>query len=466
MSALRNYATTRVAPFVGVAALCALTGVSSARAAVEPSADASSDPSADSATHETAPVSADDADPNSQTDRWIDRWPPQRNLVELGIFGGLAFPSQQLELFEPDLNLPSQGFKALRSVAPEFGARLGFYPLRFLGAELEGAVIPARTDADGDRAMLWAVRGHAVAQLPTWSVTPFVLAGPSGLGVASERSAVGRDVDLGFHFGAGVKVFLTRRVALRLDLRDTLTAKRGISDGVGHTIELLAGLTLTLNRKKRRAPSDRDGDGILDPDDACIDVPGIPDRQGCPVGDRDGDGVLDPDDACITVPGIAEYDGCPIPDTDEDGILDPQDSCVEEPETVNGFDDKDGCPDTLPDEIRDFTGVIEGIYFDTNKDSIKPRSRDKLDHAAEVLTNFPSVSVEISGHTDDRGDDEYNRELSTRRAEAVRDYLVEHGVARDRLETRGVGETEPRDDNTTSRGRAKNRRIEFKLISP
>ncbi len=431
---------------------------------MEPAADgvesAAETPSGDAPTD-----SGDETPAQAPADRWIDRWPPERNMVEIGVFAGIALPSPRLELFEPDLTLPEQGFKTLRSVSPEFGGRIGFYPLRFLGAELEGAVVPARTDVDGDRATLWAFRGHAIAQLPRWSVTPFVLAGPSALGVASGRNALGRDVDLGFHFGAGVKAFITRRIALRFDLRDTLTAKRGISDGVGHTVELLAGVSVTLNRRKRRAASDRDGDGILDADDACIDVPGVPQRQGCPVGDRDGDGVLDPDDACITIPGIAEYDGCPIPDTDEDGILDPQDACVEEPETANGFEDKDGCPDALPDEIRDFTGVIEGIYFDTNKDTIKPRSRAKLDHAAEVLTNFPSVSVEISGHTDDRGDDEYNRELSTRRAESVRDYLVEHGVANDRLRTRGVGEAEPREDNTTSRGRAKNRRIEFKLIS-
>lgn len=448
--------------FVSAAILCALGHSSSVHAAEAP---AEGTTSADGAAVDSTVSADDNREGQTRTDRWIDRWPPERNMLELGIFGGLAFPAQRLELFEPDLNLPAQGYKALRRVAPEIGGRIGFYPLRFLGAEIEGAAIPARTDADGDRATLWAFRGHVIAQLPKWSVTPFVLAGPSALGVVSERNAVGRDVDLGFHFGAGVKVFVSRRVALRFDLRDTLTAKRGVSDGVGHTIELLAGLSLTLNRKKRRAPSDRDGDGILDPDDACIDVPGVQERQGCPVGDRDGDGILDPDDACIETPGIEEFDGCPIPDTDGDGILDPQDSCVEEPETANGFEDKDGCPDGVPDEIRDFTGVIEGIYFDTNKAIIKSRSRTKLDHAAKVLISFPSVSVEISGHTDDRGDDQYNLELSTRRAEAVRDYLVERGVERDRLQTRGVGETEPRDSNTTNRGRAKNRRIEFKLIS-
>lgn len=456
-------------PAAGVAALCALCGISTAQAADGPTIGASAAGSKNSNATEadaSADSSADrSANRPARADRWIDRWPPERNMVELGIFGGVAFPSQRLELFEPDLNLPDQGFKVLRRVAPEIGGRIGFYPLRFLGAEIEGAAIPARTAPDGDGAVLWAFRGHAIAQLPKWSVTPFVLAGPSALGVVSERSALGRDVDLGFHFGGGVKVFVNRWLALRLDVRDTLTAKRGISDGVGHTVELLAGLTVTLNRKKQRPPKDRDRDGILDSDDACIDVPGVPERQGCPVGDRDGDGILDPNDACITVPGIEEYDGCPIPDSDGDGILDPQDSCIEEPESPNGFEDKDGCPDTLPDEIRDFTGVIEGIYFDTNKASIKSRSRTKLDHAAKVLTEFTSVRLEISGHTDDRGDDAYNLDLSKRRAEAVRAYLVDHGVDISRLETRGVGETEPRATNTTSGGRAKNRRIEFKLIS-
>ncbi|MCH9683272.1 MAG: OmpA family protein, partial [Deltaproteobacteria bacterium] len=180
--------------------------------------------------------------------------------------------------------------------------------------------------------------------------------------------------------------------------------------------------------------------------------------------DTDGDGILDPDDACVDVPGVVEYKGCPIPDTDGDGILDPEDKCVTEPETFNGFDDEDGCPDEIPQEVKSFTGVIEGIYFDTNKDTIKAQSRAKLDKAAEVLTKFPTVKLEISGHTDSRGKPAHNTDLSRRRAESVKLYLIEHGVDASRLQTRGAGPDEPIADNRKKSGRAKNRRIEFRVV--
>jgi len=475
-------------------ALLQLTGLMTLAVAAPSDADAPSDDAAVSLS-----TSAETGDETPYRDRrkdqkWIHRWAPERNLVELGVFGGVAFPSPNLELFEPDLTLPDQGFKELRALSPDVGARVGYYPLRFLGLELEGAVLPTATDADDQSALVWAFRGHLIAQIPRWSVTPFVLAGPSALGVASDRNAVGNDVDLGFHFGGGVKVYVNRYLALRFDVRDTLTAKAGVGDGVGHTVELLGGLSLTLNRKKgKKPPGDRDRDGILDPDDRCIDVPGVPENEGCPYGDRDqdgildkddecpdtpgvpeyagcpipdtdGDGILDPDDKCVDEPGVVEYEGCPIPDTDGDGFLDPNDKCVDEPETKNGYEDDDGCPDEIPEEVKQFTGVIEGIFFDTNKDTIKSKSRTKLDNAVKVLTDFPEVRLEISGHTDDRGSDAYNMDLSARRAAAVKQYFVDHGIAADRLETRGAGETEPRESNSTKAGRAKNRRIEFKLL--
>lgn len=395
----------------------------------------------------TAPALADDTDPDKREDiKWIKRWAPERNMVELGVFGGVAIPHPQLELFEPDLTLPDQGFKRFKTVAPDVGGRAGFYPSRFLGLELEGAVIPTAT-RDDEQAILWALRGHLVAQVGLWSVTPFALAGVSALGVVSERQAVGNDLDAGFHFGGGVKIFVNRYIALRLDVRDTLTAKQGIADGVGHTVEILGGFTITLNRKrseKRPEPQ--------------------PEPPAEPI-DTDGDGIFDPDDACPEQPGVPEYDGCPVPDTDSDGILDPDDKCVEEPETKNEFEDADGCPDEIPEEVKKFTGVIEGIFFDTNKATIKPKSRTKLNNAAKVLKQFPTVKLEISGHTDSRGGDEYNMDLSGMRAEAVRRYLVDRGVDGDQLETRGAGEEEPRDSNDTKSGRAKNRRIEFRLLS-
>ena len=439
------------------------------------------------------PIEAAAAPERTETN-WIKRWRPERNMVELGVFGGVMFPSPRLELYEFDRTLPNAGFRPLRRFAPEVGGRIGFFPARVFGMEVEGAALPTEADGGGG-AVMWAGRGHGVLQLPFWSVTPFVVAGATGLGVASERAVVGNDVDLGFHFGGGVKVFFNRWVAMRLDVRDTVTGARGIADGVTHSPEVLLGLSLTLGRKKpvREKPSDRDGDGVLDPDDKCIDTPGLRRLDGCPVGDRDGDGILDPDDQCVDDPGVEAYDGCPIPDTDEDGILDPDDdcidtpgveayrgcpvpdtdgdgildpddACVEEPETVNEFEDDDGCPDELPQKIKQFTGVIEGIYFDSSKATIKKRSLPILDSAVSVLKEYESLRIEISGHTDAKGNDEYNRELSRRRAEAVKQYIVDQGVDASRIVTRGAGETQPIADNKTKRGRAKNRRIEFKLL--
>ncbi|MEX1361517.1 MAG: hypothetical protein AB1Z98_00200, partial [Nannocystaceae bacterium] len=262
--------------------------------------------------------------------KWIRRWAPERNMGELGVFGGVMFPHPRLELFEPSFDLPDQGFVPLRRIAPEGGARVGYYPARIFGMEAEGAVLPTATTND-DFVLMWGVRGQLVLQLPFWSVTPFVLAGASGLGVSSGREAVGNDLDLGFHYGVGLKIFFNRWVGMRLDLRDTLTARRGVGESVSHSPEALLGLMITLGRKRSKPPAgpiDTDGDGIFDPDDECVEVPGVAEYDGCPIPDTDGDGILDPDDQCVEVPGVAEYDGCPIPDTDGDGILDPDDQCV------------------------------------------------------------------------------------------------------------------------------------------
>ncbi|MEM9460339.1 MAG: OmpA family protein [Myxococcota bacterium] len=371
---------------------------------------------------------------------WIRRWAPERNTGELGVFGGLMFPHPRLELFEPAFDLDDQGFVPLRGVSPEVGARGGFYFLRWLGVEAEGALMPTRTSTN-QNALVWAFRGQLVGQLPYWSVTPFVLAGASALGVRSERAAVGNDVDLGFHYGAGVKVFVNRYLGLRFEVRDTLTARRGIGQSVIHSPEVLLGLTLTLGRKRSEP------------------------RPVAPVDlDADGDGILDRDDRCPNTPGVPAYQGCPVPDADHDLIPDPDDRCVYEPETDNNYQDEDGCPDEVPEAAKPFDGIIEGIFFDTAKSTIKAQSRPKLDRAVEVLEQYPDLRIEIAGHTDSQGDDAFNLKLSRDRAEAVKRYLTDRGIDGSRIRTRGAGETEPVADNDTKEGRAQNRRIEFHRV--
>ena len=163
--------------------------------------------------------------------------------------------------------------------------------------------------------------------------------------------------------------------------------------------------------------------------------------------------------------GIAEPLPPPPLDTDGDGFIDSEDDCPEEPETVNGYEDTDGCPDEVPEEVVQFMGVIEGIFFETDKDSILPDSETALARAVEILTKFPSIRIEISGHTDNVGTYAYNEDLSRRRAESVQRYLGERGIEASRIVTRGAAFDEPRASNDTSQGRAQNRRIEFKVIS-
>lgn len=167
-------------------------------------------------------------------------------------------------------------------------------------------------------------------------------------------------------------------------------------------------------------------------------------------GVDDDDGIVD------------KHDGCPEGDNDADGVADREDRCPEEPETKNGFRDKDGCPDEIPAEVQRFTGVIDGITFETHKAVIRPASTTVLQEALTVLEGYPDVRLEISGHTDDVGDDRLNLDLSQSRADAVRTWFVAHGIDAERLRAVGYGELRPRAENTTDAGRAENRRVEFR----
>lgn len=106
--------------------------------------------------------------------------------------------------------------------------------------------------------------------------------------------------------------------------------------------------------------------------------------------------------------------------------------------------------------------TLYGVEFDFGKFTLKPESYPVLDSAAGILNNFPEVEVEIHGHTDAIGSDEANLILSQKRAEAVRQYLIDvHMIEPVRLIARGFGESRPIADNNTEAGRARNRRVEF-----
>jgi outer membrane protein OmpA-like peptidoglycan-associated protein len=435
---------------------------------------------------------------------------PRGNLWEVGVFGGLLFLSDNSDFREDGL-LPSTNFA---QPAPEVGLRVAYFPLPFMGLEVEGMGAAARLDGGGDNdgVAAWAARGHLILQVPTERITLFALAGGGRLGTHSDLS--GDDDDPEFHFGGGLKINVDPKVSIRLDVRDNITSARPDAD-TPHHIEGLLGVSLVFGRPDEK-PADTDRDGVVDLQDQCPVEPGLPPTgcpvrdhdadgdadgsdqcpyepgpapSGCPVRDADGDGVPDATDECANVVGVAPTgcpdgdgdgildrddkcpeaqgvapDGCP-PDSDGDGLIDPKDRCPNEPETRNGFEDDDGCPDQIPEAVKKYTGVIPGIEFDTGKATVRPTSTRVLDEAAALLNQYPSLRVEVVGHTDNRGPREVNMRLSQQRADAVRDYLIKQGVDSPRIQTRGAGPDEPLDDNKTFAGRQKNRRIEFRIIT-
>ncbi len=201
---------------------------------------------------------------------------------------------------------------------------------------------------------------------------------------------------------------------------------------------------------------DTDGDGIADGQDDCPTVAGVRSANGCPDGD--GDGVADADDKCPEQSGPASNNGCPLdPDSDNDGVVDRLDRCPRTP----GLKSNNGCPEVKEEVKEVLRQALEGIYFETNSATIKTVSYPVLDNVVTVMNDNPSYKILIGGHTDSRGQDEANRALSQRRADAVKTYLANKGVSRDRMRAVGFGETQPVASNDTAAGRAKNRRVQF-----
>ena len=218
-------------------------------------------------------------------------------------------------------------------------------------------------------------------------------------------------------------------------------------------------------------PGDRDDDGIVDTLDACPDeredFDDFEDGDGCPDVDNDRDGILDVDDLCLDEPedrdGIEDEDGCPETDADHDRIPDVDDRCPLDKEMWNTFEDDDGCPDRGRVAIGDGgLIVLDSIYFEFDSAVIQQRSHDILHVVAETLQLNPDLLlIEIGGHTDERGSAAYNLALSQRRADAVRQFLIDDGVDGDRLEAQGYGETRPLVAGHGERAWRTNRRVEF-----
>ncbi len=186
-----------------------------------------------------------------------------------------------------------------------------------------------------------------------------------------------------------------------------------------------------------------------------------------PVLDRDGDGIEASVDQCPDLAedcdGFEDEDGCPDLDNDHDQIFDACDKCPQEPEDWNGYQDDDGCPDRRVIIIREELRILPQVLFRQNSASVLELSLPIIDDVAKTMVSFPDLElVRIAGHTS--VPERNATALSLKRAEAVRELLVQRGVAPERLEVAGEGDAKPIAMNSTEEGRAKNRRVEFQIV--
>jgi len=332
----------------------------------------------------------------------------------------------------------------------------------------------------------------------------------------------------GWEFGGGLKIRVMERMAVRIEARDVMIerdapsntdpthnilaslglhfaiggkVKDSDADGVGDRQDKCPATPAGARVDKTGCPTDADGDGVFDGIDTCEKTAqgAKVDAKGCPT-DADADGVFDGLDTCANTPKGARVDpkGCPT-DADKDTVVDGIDRCDNTPvgakvnpdgcpidsdhDTVyDGIDlcdgtpagarvDKNGCPIEVSEKETQLldTGLIriENINFDTGKTTLKGESHKVLDEVGTVLMQWPQLQIEVGGHCDSRGSEATNQRLSEGRAKAVLDYLQQKfpSLGSGQYTAKGYGESFPVSDNKTELGRAKNRRVEFKVLN-
>jgi OOP family OmpA-OmpF porin len=157
--------------------------------------------------------------------------------------------------------------------------------------------------------------------------------------------------------------------------------------------------------------------------------------------------------AAVAAPVVAAVPAAPT-DSDNDGVADDADKCADSP--ADKPVDADGC--TI------VSVVLEDVRFENNSAELTSGSSEQLDKAVAAMKEYPHIRVEVQAHSDSSGAASYNQALSEKRAGSVRDYMVSKGIAADRLTAKGYGEDQPIASNDTREGRAKNRRVELKII--
>ncbi len=317
---------------------------------------------------------------------------------------------------------------------------LGLPINRYLSTELTGFTTRADHDYDSGSDHLSGVGLDLNIRLGNGALSPFLLLG----GGSHFDESPGEDESSGYaNAGGGLLLNLggPRNTALRLEGRRIAVFNDDLVPGRDRVYDTQVSLGAQFDLSEQVPP------------------PPPPPAAPPPVLDSDGDGVPDDRDLCPgTLAGAAvDARGCalPPPDSDGDGVADTSDAC---PDTPRGLQvDARGCA------IKAQVLVLRDVNFEFNKAVLTGDARTTLDGIAAGLRGQPTMEVRIEGHTDAIGTDVYNLRLSKARAEAVRTYLMQRGIATTRMSAEGLGESRPVADNDTDEGRAMNRRVEFKV---
>jgi outer membrane protein OmpA-like peptidoglycan-associated protein len=206
---------------------------------------------------------------------------------------------------------------------------------------------------------------------------------------------------------------------------------------------------------------DGDGDGVADKIDKCLYNRGSLKNNGCP--DTDNDGVIDIKDDCPALAGAITNRGCPEPDTDGDGIIDKLDKCKYE----IGTKANNGCSSSDINRVLEvkLTSITSNISFISGSDRFYAKYDAALDEISELMKKHKDLKFQIQGYTDDVGDNALNQKLSLARVKKILSNLITRGVSQSNIEIKGFGEQNPIASNRTKAGRAKNRRVEIKIVN-
>ena len=342
--------------------------------------------------------------PEASTTATVVESSPGPSKMEIGVYVGGFISNYYHQFYDTSkMMVPAQ----LNQVAPMFGARYAYFPHRNVGIEGEGSVTLESTQDTGDSVAIYRLGAQGIFQIPA-RVTPFVAA---GFGMwHSTSDALGDSTHFPLHVGAGVRFFATDNIVLRADIR----LYRGPSWDDPYTLnasygEFAIGMSW-IPQAASAAPvvvkedPDPDHDGVVGAADLCPNEYGT-NPDGCPTRDKDGDGIPDAKDKCAdqpeTINGYQDEDGCPdsIPDTDGDGINDLNDKCKTEPEDKDGFQDQDGCPDLDNDNdgVMDAKDKCPNVPGPVENDGCPDTDKDG-DGVVDRLDNCPDEPGTAENH--------------------------------------------------------------------